>query len=526
MKSVRRRAGALFLCLALCFLTACSSSSSIIFYDIPAGVTTLDPQRATDETARMIISNSFEGLLRQMPDGTLVPAAAQRYEVSDDQLTYTFFLNSGLTWSNGSPLTAHDFEFALRRLFDPISLSPFAPSFISIRGAQDIISGHDSHDTLGIKATNDHTLVLTLARPDSLLPELLASSFSMPCNEQFFRSTRARYGLSLDTLIFNGPFNVSYWDNESLIRLRPNASFHDSGALQIDGVNLYINQEGASERFLDGKTDACKMDYSAMAAVTERGGSTQRFEDIVWVLAVNLDTIDNPNMRRAIAHSVDRSLFSGLLPENLRPTSTLIPPALQVSGHSYREYAGDESPIASDMQLAQQQLDIGLSALDATRIELSEILVCDDEVQPLIAGMLQRNFERHLSLSTGLVRLPKDELISRVQSGDYQAAIFPISAPYSSPDSILNMFRSDNAENFSGYKNEAFDSLLDSMMSATTQTRLDIYKRAEQMLLSDCAIVPLFLETSYYASAKGVEGIGFSPYLSGIVFRDAQKDTN
>lgn len=531
VRNARIRAGKLLLCVLVILmgLPGCrSSASAIINYDIPGGVTTLDPQRATDETARMIISNAFEGLLRQLPDGTLQPAAAKSYDVSPDQLTYTFYLREDLLWSNGDKITAHDFAFAVERLFDPVSLSPFAAQFASLQGAQAILEGRDGQSGLGVRVVNDYTLVFQLSRPDNLLPELLASSFAMPCNETFFRSTKARYGLSLENLIFNGPFYVSHWDNSSGILLRANQRYVNAGEVRLLGVNLYINEEQENdpvERFLAGKTDACKMDYSAVAAVTKRGGETQRFEDIVWVLALNLDreAMQNDHLRRAIALSVDRSLFDPLLPDNLRVAHTLIPPSVKVMGHPFREYAGENTPLVFNTALAQREMEQGLAELLAEQIDLQEILVCDDDTQPLLAGMLQRNFERYLALSTGLVRLPKEELIARVQSGDYQAAVFPLSAVYSSPDSILNLFRSDNADNFTGYSARALDALLESTTSMTTQSRLDVYRQAEQLLLADCAVVPLYFETTYYASAKGVSGIGFSPYLSGVVFRDAQK---
>ena len=517
-------------------LTACGSDSSgqVISYDIPAPVKNLDPQFATSETARMIISNTFEGLFRQLPSGKLENRIAQSYDVSDDQLTYTFHLRDDAIWTNDDPVTAYDFAFALRRMFDSAAFSPFATQFSAIQNAKRILDGEAGKEALGVTASNSQTLVIRLERPDNLLPERLASSYAMPCNQEFFDSTSARYGLTLKNMIFNGPFIVRVWNDGDILSLRRNSNYVDAESVIAGGANLLIPSVSKDEettldpikRFLSGETDACKINYETLPNVLEQKGTYQAFEDTVWVMIFNTSnpSLSNPDIRRALSYTVDRTLFDPYLPGNLHTTSMLIPPAVSLLGGSYREKAGNVSPILPSPEIGKRYYESGLSALGLSQLPFKELLVCDENSLPLLTGFIQQSWQKHLGLYTGLVKLSRDDLISRISKGDFEAAVVPLSASYSSPDSILSMFKSYSTQNYAAYHSDQFDSLLLSIATMDSGKQYTAYMQAEQQLLEECIVIPMFFETSYYAMAKGVSDIKFSPFLSGIYFKNARKE--
>ena len=111
-----------------------------------------------------------------------------------------------------------------------------------------------------------------------------------------------------------------------------------------------------------------------------------------------------------------------------------------------------------------------------------------------------------------------------MRAGDFDAAIVPLSAAYSSPDALLSLFRSGSGQNWAGYSNAAYDALLDSASALDGDALFDVYRQAETLLLEDGAVIPLYFETNYYASAKGVSGIGFSPFLTGVSFQSADRE--
>lgn len=518
-------------------------SGQIIKYDIAEGVGNLDPQFATDETARMIISNTFEGLFRQKPGGDVEPAAAQSYEVSQDGLVYTFRLRRDVLWyptekgAEPAPVTAHDFAFALKRLFNPAAPSPFAASLISIANARQVLEGNNSTATLGIAALDNYTLRIQLEQRETQLPTLLAAPYAMPCQQAFFEETRGRYGLEAGMLLYNGPFRITRWDNESGISLRRNTVYYDE-AVPI-GVEFNIPSAIARtaetnfvsdpvQRFLNGTTDACKIDYELVARVERSGGSITAFEDTVWVLALNnrparARRFSSVDVRQAVAYAVDRSLFDGSLPENMRATNTLIPPAITVNGISFREIAGNVSPLAYSPDLAQRSYRKGAADLEVDIFTFGHLLIPDDPVQSRLAGYVQRTLQQEIASPVGLERLPMEELLRRVKAGDFEAAILPLSTEYSSPAAMFDYFLSDSPTNFTGFSNEAFDSLVQSTSNLSTEERNEVYSQAEQLLLTECPVIPLYYETSYYGAAEGVSGIGFSPFVSGMRFESARK---
>lgn len=511
---------ALIFILAICLLlSSCKSSDGgTILYDVSAGVQNLDPQFATGATERMIISNVMEGLFRQSQTGKAEPCLVRDYTISEDGKTYLFTLRDDAKWSNGEAVTAHDFVFAFRRLFDPAATSPFAGELGLIENAQQVLAGTLDRSMLGVWAESDTTLQITLTRPDSGFLSLLCESYCMPCNQAFFESTHARYGRDLKSMLFNGPYYVRVWNNESKITLRRNEEYVSDIPAQAFGVDLMIREEADSAaRFLTGETDASKIDYHDLPAVIDRGGTSVAFEDTVWVLVLNQNDpmLQDANIRSALAQAVDRALFEELLPGNLRAADTVMPPVIPKQGRVV--------PVHTDLESAKAVLAAALEEHDLSRLPLSEILICDDDDHAQLAGQVQKNWQQ-LSVYTGLRRLPMEELTARVQAGEFQAAIIPMTASYAAPEAMLSLFLSDSPQNVAGYKSGYYDSLLNVAQSLDYDARQRSYTRAHQVLLDEGVVIPLYYEVSCYAMASGVEGIEFSPFLSGVYFKHASKE--
>lgn len=533
-----------FAAFTLAFLfvfTACglgSGKNEVIRYDIAQGSDNLDPQFATDDTSRMIIGNIFEGLYRQLPSGEIVPAIAKEYTTSADQLVYIFYLRDDAYWSNDEPVTAHDFAFGLRRMFGKEAFSPYAGDLVSIKNARKVLAGECANTELGIRAIDNFTLEITLERPDNLL-EILCSSYAMPCNEAFFNTTQARYAMNSKTLLVNGPFYISNWNNKRMISLRPNTHYQSPEPTLCAGVDLYIPSQMKQDtkptdntsyepvdRFFAGSTDACKITYTYVEEVDRIGGSYTAYEDTVWVLVLNqqLDYFANENMRKALAYSIDRNLLNNAyLSDNLRVTPTLVPPAIGAGDQSYRDFAGENNPVSFDPALARSYYDTALGELGLSQIPLKEILVADSDNQTLLAGYVHQGFQRHLSFAAGFVELPKEDLMQRVLSGDFEAAIIPLSAAYSSPEAVYSYYLDEGAQNICGYQNEQISEQLSAALIKDRTGKNQIYKEVEAKLLGDAIAIPLYYETAYYAMRKNVIDLSFSPFLSGVYFKFATK---
>ena len=352
--------GVLCLLLTLCLLlSGCRESSSLVRYDISNGVESLDPQFASEENEQLVIYNMMEGLMRQKPSGELTNGAIERYEVSDDQKVYTFFLVDGMVWDDkeNTPVTAHDFVFAFQRIFNSIYPSPFASMFSSIKNSQQVLSGQLDASSLGVQALDDHTVRFTLNYADPAFLEALAHSSAMPCNQKLFENANGKYGSTIQQSYSNGPFFLMQWDNSSRIYLKKNDKYYAAEQVLTPGVYLYVDRDvqtaaqkerdeqpsSTFELLMDGKADGCQANYEQYQLAMQAGMSCQTAESTVWALVFNQNhsAFSNQQVRQGFLRAIDRSALETFLQnsrqENLRVYARLIPPTISLFTQPYTD---------------------------------------------------------------------------------------------------------------------------------------------------------------------------------------------
>ena len=183
-------------------LTACGSGSNSFTWFVDSIPANLDPQVASSAADVIACENLYSGLVRRTPDGQLAPELCERWEVSADRRTYTFYLKDGLTYTaaKGSAtdyaITAEDFAFAFRRMFLPGTNSPYAVEFSALENSAAVLAGQMPASALGVSAPEPLQLVFRLSTPDETFLSKLTLPGAMPCDEEFFNSTRGTYGLT------------------------------------------------------------------------------------------------------------------------------------------------------------------------------------------------------------------------------------------------------------------------------------------------------------------------------------------
>ena len=203
--------------------TACQSSDirpedQIINFIIESDPLTLDPQIADDRSSAILIANIFEGLVKSSDDGTISPGIAESWDISNDGLEYTFHLVENSCWSNGEQLTADDFIFGITRSLSPETRADNVSDLFPIKNAVPLYKGEDVE--LGVYAPDDHTLKIELEYPTDGILYALSENIAMPCSEEFFYSTKGKYGKDADLIITNGPFAIreAYgWEHDKYI---------------------------------------------------------------------------------------------------------------------------------------------------------------------------------------------------------------------------------------------------------------------------------------------------------------------
>ena len=527
----------LALILSLCFLLCCfsgcgSKSSSLIRYDISSSPKNLDPQFATDETDQMIIHNLFEGLFRQLPNGEVVNALAESYTLSADETVYTIALRQDAHWRNEEPVTAHDFVYAFRRIFNSLSPSPYAQNYLSIKNAQVILENGVSSELLGVTALDDYTLEFRLTQPDSSFLERLCHSSAMPCNQTFFEETRGKYGTTKNSTASCGAFFLNLWDDEKLY-LKKNTMYYDEYSVQTPGVYLWIDRETEATEdeeavtlynlVMDGKSDCCPVTYQQAEAAKAQGYTCQENIGTVWGLVVNPDhsQLGNDNIRRSFFHSINRQELEGYLSGNMVLTQRIISPEISLFTQYYCDSTSADTDIY-DPELAREERQNGLDEIGSLALNSMELLVPEDGDVPFLCGMLQQMWQRNLSAFVNIVALPQEELENRVAAGDYDLAIVPFTSTSNSPYDVLSRFMSETSLNQWGYASEDYDALLQKASASSDHEEAKAaYVQAEELLYSDCVVFPLFYEISYILFAPDVSGIEIYPYGGMVRFQNA-----
>jgi oligopeptide transport system substrate-binding protein len=534
-----KRVKAAFCAVVLAFVlfgTSCSEkdgSGYLFKSSLMGNPKILDPQIASDESSLVVIGNMFCGLLRVSGDGKLAEGVASSYTVSDDGLKYVFSLKNNFYWHGPNDykkqVTAEDFVFAFKRIFDKSTKSPYTSTFLCIKNASKIISGEMTPDSLGVKANGNFELEFELDYPNANFLSLLATSAAMPCNEEFFKSTKGKYGLDDDSCISNGGFYLKEWQYDpygenNYIIMRKNSYFSAVYPVYPSGLNFFIekNEENIESDFLAGNTDCIISGTNKKLLKSDCMADEYETAASGFVYNLKSETFSNKSLREALSLCVDRSAYADEL-SGSSAAYGIIPSGVTMLNKSYRELVSEKDKSVFNLELAKQKWNEGLSAIGKMTILNVNILVPQSFEDPERLKYITQQWQNGLGFFCGLEVVPDGEYRSRILSGDYEIAVLEISGTYNSPEAILNNFKTSNSSNIIRYSNPEFDRIMDeSGRSKSLNECVKLYSQAEKLVIDDAVYTPLFYEKEYFIYRKTIEGIGFNPFTKQIDFCGAK----
>lgn len=518
----------------------CGSSKGYIDFVYPFGgnVKSYDPQVASTADEFLIAENCFEGLVRCDDGGKITPACAESWEITEAGLKYTFHLYRGLKWhifksvkdrmgEHYDPeLTAFDFAFALQRAADPLTESPLFSTISGIYNAYEVNSGWVDKSQLGVKALDNYTLEIWLTAPDDSFLSTLSTAIAMPCNEEFFEKTNGRYGLDLQYTMFNGQFRVTNeLDNSYILK----SSCGEDGAYKgpnpatVTDITLQIVDEDTSlvDKLKSGYYDSAYIRGYESAKISDKSGiNLSPYSNTTWALTLNSNKgiLSAGNARRAIALAVSDIDYDKF--KYLAEAKGFVPPSCTIGTASYAESVND----ITEPNNPKTAVELWKKAVDATSIYNIELTVIAPEnmedvakyllqgIQSSIGSISNAEEDKKISFSLKLETKKESEIKSAVQSGNYDIALYPFSATSASPVSFLQSFSDRNVTGFDSAKFSA------SLQKAQTSNSADAILECEKNLLETHCYIPLFYESRYYATAKGVSGVQFHPGSGRVSF--------
>ena len=539
----------LALLITLSFCCGCGDDENVIkgaghsfSYTLVGNPDTLDPQLAENASAMTVLCNLFEGLLVLDADGALQNGVAESYQISEDQKQYSFKLRRDSYWYQAFgderetaqpfgkeaavPVTAHDFEFAFRRLFDFSYSAPHAAAFSCLANARKILAHELASSQLGVRAVSDYELEFTLDYPNSGFLLLLTSCAALPCCKEFFESTKGRYGLDEESVIGNGSFSMKRWlydeyGKYNVIQLTRNPLNHQVRKVLPTDLNFFIEKTDAdaSKIFTDGKADCYVSTQSTL--ISRADYHAEGAYSLTLGLIANPEThFGNENVLGALALTLDRRIFPDGSPDVL-PASGVLPPGVQLLNKSCRDLIADSAYQRYDPPEADRLYHKALRKLRISELEEGKILVCAGMMDYGLLHEMLLTWGSELDLHFSIEEVPESEYAARLRSGDYVLALYAVTGDYHDATAVLENFIAD--ENLRCTQCDAVRRLLERAASAPNLADcVELYRQAEELLLSDYCFIPLFYKQRYLICKNGVSDVVFNPFSGQVEFSQAK----
>lgn len=527
----------LFLALvAAISLCACGGSSEdILILPIESDPICLDPQVADSKEAKLMIANCFEGLVRLDKDYKIIPGVAESWEISKDGLTYTFKLRKDTHWkllnsfedvlpegykdTYRTQVIAADFVYGISRALDPATQAGDAEKLFSIKNASAVNSGKQPTSALGISAQDDSTLVITLERADPDFLRILTLPVAMPCHEEFFKATHAKYCLDLKYTFCNGPFYLSRWAEDNTLSMYKNDEYKGNVKVNPDELYFYVNTEEASvvKKIRQRTYDCAFLSEAAKNELSDNDKlSNYSTENMIYGLCFNCSdsVLSDEDIRRALAMVTKTSELTANSDNAF--TKGIVPDCVRYGENSYREAAGNVSGIAYNEQQALTLWKKGLKKLDITTAEV--VITCAEENAPLMQQTIQ-NWQRVFSTSIlAKVEVKTAEQISTmIYNTSYQVLYHKITTDSSTVTDTLKKFTSDSSSNIFGFADKNYDKTVNSIITTYSgAAKLNGCVNAEKYILDKAVFLPMLGGSSYAVVNNGVDGLYFAPAFESV----------
>ncbi len=472
---------------------------------------TLDPQLADDTYSFQVIRDLYEGLTDKDRSGRIVPGVASSWSVNSAGTAYTFQLRPNARWSDGTRVVAEDFVRGLRHAVDPLTASGSAATLLTIKGASEIIAGHKDVSELGVTALSESIVQIELEHPAPFILEILSQPTAAPLAA---KSSPMIVGASSRKarVANNGAYILVSHLPGSYIELEKNPYYWDAENVEIKTVK-YINVESEAtelREYLAGQLDLTfTIPAPDLQRISKQYPAEVQNEPFLGTLylALNLSTAPMKNdkeLRQALSMSVDREVIAERVMMGVTPAYTLI--GNGITGYTGAAYAWSTWTREQQLSTARKLYEkAGYSK--GSPLHLKLYFNQDEGIRRLmiaIAGSWKQNLGVDCELIADEFRV---FLVGRREKDRWDVARLGWMADYADPSSFLDVFSRESGENDSGYVNTTFSELLNHAESEPEgQQRMALLRNAEQVLLDDYPIIPVY----FYRARRLVK-----PYLGG-----------
>ncbi|EMY3088162.1 ABC transporter substrate-binding protein [Raoultella ornithinolytica] len=481
----------------------------------------LDPHKVESDVEFNIISDLFEGLVSVSPAGEIQPRLAEKWE-NKENTVWTFHLRPGITWSDGTAITAQDIVWSWQRLVSPLTASPYSsyPGNMHIVNAKEIAEGKKAPETLGVKAVDDATLEVTLTQPNAAFLAMLAHPSLVPIDKVLVNRFGEQW-TKPEHIVTSGPYKLSAWVVNERIVAERNLRYWDNQHTVINKVTwLPIHSEAADvNRYKAGEIDIVyTVPINQFAQLKKTMGDqlnvSLQLATYYYEFNTTRPPFNDPRVRLALNMALDKDIIAEkVLGQGQRPAWLISQPDIGGVKLQNPEYAS----WPREKRIAEAKKLLSEAGYSDSHPLVFNLLYNTSESHQRVAIAASSMWKKNLGVEAKLQNQEWKTMLDTMHTHNFDAVRYAWIADYDDAATFLNNFRTGDSENTSQYSNPAYDEALKNAAKASDGvTRGKYYQQAEDLLAKDVPAVPVYHYVRTHLVKPWVGG--FTPDKLGYYF--------
>ncbi|MDF7637596.1 peptide ABC transporter substrate-binding protein [Leuconostocaceae bacterium ESL0958] len=501
------------------------SNKKTLHMALPTEIQTLDTSKITDQYSALIAGNTESNLLRTDAKGDPVPDLAKSYHVSDDGLTYTVTLRSGLKWSDGSALTAQDVVYSWQRLADPKTGSQYAELISNVQNAKEIADGQKPASELGVNA-DGNTITFHLTAPTPQFKYLLTFGTLAPQKQSYVAKQGGKYGTTSAKQIYSGAYKLEGWNGtNNEFKMVKNEHYWDAKNVKTEQIDWQVvkNPETAIKLYKQGKIDRASVSNSAEMYQANKNNKAAQSVPVAAATYLDYNQKDNvflknKKIRQALNLATNRKDLNQQATGGSRDAAQSLVSRGLVKTSQGEDLSNYVKPgYRYDKQEAQRLFKEGLAEVNQGKMKVTLETDADAPISKSTADYLKQAYEstfgNDLQITEKIV--PFKQRLKDAQAGDFDIMVTNWTGDYQDGATFYDLFATtDSGFNFGHFDNPTYQAAI---KKANTQDanqpaeREQDFKTAEKALMDDANINPIFSWKNTALVRSNVAGVVNNP---------------
>lgn len=486
---------------------------------------TMDPALNSAIDASNTIITIFEPLLLINENNEVIGGQAESWEASEDGLTWTFTMRDGLKWSDGTDLTAKDFEYSFKRMANPDTAAPYAETCLGMIDGFDAAQAGDT-DALNVKASDDgKTLTIVLSYPCSYFDKMAAFAAMSPVQQATVEANGDSWCTSADTFVSNGPYMITDWTPSERIVLSKNPNYvggWDSSKIVSDTITLLLLEDSSASfaAYNSGEAVLIKdVPTDEIPSLTKAEDGGDFYVDTIlgtYYVSLNLqrDAFQDAKVRKALSLAIDRDYVANTIMQGTYSTAdSIVGPGI-VDENGYFHDNGNAPYISADYEANLAEAKKLLEEAGYPNGEgypTIEYSTNDAGYHVPLAEYLQQAWG-DLGITLTINKMEWSSFTPARRAGEYDVARNGWVMDYNDPSNMLDLFCTSNGNNDGKYSNPDFDAAIEGSKVADSAEHFAQLHKAEDILMEDAGCLPIAYYNDYWLQSPALKGTWHSPY--------------